>query len=228
MKSSVYAQQASENLWLLSLSLSNPEIGLSHLRFWGGFRLDQCFAVFGLGGRFVLISSDECMGGLNAVERFIRRLRIEYGMTFSVLPGCRPIISTRVDGNRRIWTHPAFRLMIDRLRNSNHSLETWAYTDHNTLKRFACMESAVVCRRRCTNRNLLERIQRELLVYRRRHDFLYGRKVAARSCVVVKDEPVYSPCIGCKRGRVGGNTTVPLPYQYVRRDNDEKWTLGWA
>jgi hypothetical protein len=216
--------QSPENLWLLSFSLSSPDVGLSHLRVLGGFRLDQCFAVIGLGRRFVLISSDECMGGIKVVERFVCRLRIQHGVTFSAVSGCESVVSTDVGGSRRIWTHPAFRLMVDCQRNSNNSLETWSCKKHSILQRFGYVESAVLRKSRFTVRVLLEKTQRELLACRRKNIILY----AARTCVAVKEEPAYSPCVGCKRMRVDEDTVVPSSYQYVRRDNDEKWTLGWA
>jgi hypothetical protein len=216
--------QSPENLWLLSFSLSSPEIGLSHLRVLGGFRLDQCLAVVGLGRRFVLISSDECLGGIKVVERFVCRLRRQHGMTFSAVSGCESVVSTGVDGSRRVWTHPAFRLMVDRQRNSNRSLETWSCKRRNILQRFGYVESTVVRKRRFTIRILLDKTQRELLANCRKNNCLYGLKHAAMSCVMA--EPMY--CVGCKRGRVEEDTVVPPSYQYMRRDNDERWTLGWA
>ena len=152
------------------------------------------------------------MGGIRAMDRFMRRLRLD-GVGYA---------STLVGGRRKILTHPAFRLML----NCKHSLKAWSRNTHGSmLLRFGGLESTVTRNQRYASRALLDATLRGVLLCRRKNNCLYGLK-CGRWRVTVKEEQV--PCIGCKRGRVEEDGAALLPYQYARRDNDEKWILGWA
>jgi hypothetical protein len=211
-------------LWLLTFALSGPEVTLDQLRTVGGFRMDECYIAGGVCHRFVLlVFSGETYYGLAVMERFLSRLFKECGVRADAWPGYGSAVSNLsgfVGDGGRIWNHPGFRLMIDLQRRMDPRLKTWALgiNTHGLFQRFGPCAPAIERRWMAGLSDALKTVWKALRAIRVRH---------ASAIVVVKVEcrPEHTFAgVGWRRQR----EEVSVPYRYVKRANDDRWTLGWA
>jgi hypothetical protein len=183
---------------------------MAQVRTVGGFRLDECYITSGVCHRFVLLVFDS--DGPGCMEPFMLRMQRECGVCSDAWPGYGSAVSDQAgcDG-RRIWTHPGFRLVVDRRRKADPALKCWTIAgwDNRCLGSGTHTREALraVRSRICAAVELLAPDERVGCIRRR--------------CVVVEDRRVV-------RRPLADDAAPPPPYPYEKRANDDKWTLGWA
>lgn len=211
--------QQRSRVFLLTFSASGPDIELGHLRSVGGFRMDQCYTTLGVRHRFMLLVLGRGLdNGFNAMERLMWRLRTDLGISPSNIAGHDSAMAQPVfRRGQSIWAHPGYRVMVDRQQLMYPCLKAWMGAN------LLCSDRLLL---RCWEYTLQRKLHSvDLHGSVKLHSDFVG---SIQHSPLVKCESVAasSPRVGCRRRR--DDDDCPPRYTYVPRDNDDKWTAGWA
>lgn len=252
------------DVWLLSFMASSPDVTIESLRVIGGLSLDECYTTTGVRHKFLLLRLSGGVGiSLSAVDRFLERIKSGLGIEPHAMPGSIRAVSN-AGGDKHIWAHPAFRLMVGRMRQKDGGhLGVWLRPGLSFECGLLCVnagsaEPACGCVTAVALPDLVQR-KRECLY----ESLAAAREVMMSGCVkreggdtaatasagnsdpgvdAVMDSADDKRTVSGGNDRGGAEHHVQRKrqrvdadgdgrvrrYEYERRANDDRWTLGWV